>query len=120
MKRLTIFAMVALCGYTGALFSFSTTATGIRLQLRKRVQPGPGGAWQPITMDKTIQPSQTAIVICDMWDRHWCDGATNRVEKLARKMEPVLDRARAPVSRERPGCGAAKEPDSGNQAAATD
>jgi hypothetical protein len=46
-------------------------------------------------MEKTIEPSQTAIVICDMWDRHWCDGATDRVEKLARKMEPVLERARA-------------------------
>lgn len=93
MKRLAISAMVVFCVCAGALFSFSTNATGIQLQLRKRVESG--GTWQPVTIDRTIKPSQTAIVICDMWDRHWCDGATNRVEKLARKMEPVLDRARA-------------------------
>jgi nicotinamidase-related amidase len=95
MKNLAISAAVVLCVYTGALFSFSAATTDIHLQLRKRVESGAGGAWRPVTINQTLQPSQTAIVICDMWDRHWCDGATNRVEKLARKMEPVLERARA-------------------------
>ena len=30
-----------------------------------------------------------------MWDKHWCKGATTRVEGLARRMEPVLEQARA-------------------------
>ncbi|HXE12620.1 MAG TPA: isochorismatase family protein [Bryobacteraceae bacterium] len=95
MKSLAISAVFVLCMYAGALFSFSTAAKDIHLQLRKRVESGAGGAWRPVTINRTLQLSQTAIVICDMWDRHWCDGATNRVEKLARKMEPVLERARA-------------------------
>ncbi|NLH42753.1 MAG: hypothetical protein GX448_13025, partial [Planctomycetes bacterium] len=31
---------------------------------------------------------QTAIIICDMWDQHWCKGATERVAELA----PVINR----------------------------
>ncbi len=27
--------------------------------------------------------SQTAIIICDMWDKHWCSGATKRVIEMA-------------------------------------
>lgn len=44
---------------------------------------------------RTLPVSQTAIVICDMWDKHWCSGATRRVAALAVKMAPVLDAARA-------------------------
>ena len=31
--------------------------------------------------------SQTAIIICDMWDQHWCSRATERVAELA----PAID-----------------------------
>jgi nicotinamidase-related amidase len=29
-----------------------------------------------------------------MWDKHWCTGATNRVEQITKRMEPVLEEAR--------------------------
>jgi len=45
--------------------------------------------------EASLPISQTAILICDMWDKHWCSGATGRVEALAHKMAPVLDAARA-------------------------
>ena len=51
--------------------------------------------WTVASFDQTIPSNQTAIVICDMWDKHWCKGATTRVEGLARRMEPVLEEARA-------------------------
>lgn len=37
----------------------------------------------------------TAIIVCDMWDRHWCSGATQRVDELAPVMNGVLKAARA-------------------------
>jgi nicotinamidase-related amidase len=46
----------------------------------------------------TIQnwtPAQTAIIICDMWDRHWCPDATSRVAEIAPAMNEVLNIARA-------------------------
>ncbi len=39
--------------------------------------------------------SHTAIVICDMWDKHWCSGASRRVDALAAQMNPVIEKARA-------------------------
>ncbi|MCC7153454.1 MAG: cysteine hydrolase family protein [Bryobacterales bacterium] len=42
-----------------------------------------------------LDPSKTAIIICDMWDKHWCRGATERVGALVERMNPVLIKARA-------------------------
>lgn len=51
--------------------------------------------WQ--TVEKTVawNPKKTALVICDMWDRHWCEGATRRVGELAPRMNEVVKKARA-------------------------
>ncbi len=48
-------------------------------------------------VEKTLrwQPKQTAIVICDMWDQHWCKCATRRVAEMAPKMNAVVKAARA-------------------------
>ena len=32
--------------------------------------------------------------VCDMWDKHWCTGATQRVAGLVTKMAPFLETAR--------------------------
>jgi nicotinamidase-related amidase len=39
-------------------------------------------------------PNETAIVICDMWDKHWCDDATARVAEFAPVLNKVLTIAR--------------------------
>ena len=65
------------------------------LALQIRVQPFKSSdAWQPVTIHERFAPAESAIVICDMWDKHWCRGATGRVEDLARRMDPVLRQAR--------------------------
>jgi nicotinamidase-related amidase len=96
MKYAAAAMTLALSGCMGAFLSIaSTTSTDLHLKLRRLVESGGAdGPWRPVSLNKTLQSSQAAIVICDMWDRHWCDGATQRVEQLARKMEPVLERAR--------------------------
>lgn len=40
------------------------------------------------------KPSETAIIICDMWDKHWCAGATRRVAEMAPALNEVLNIAR--------------------------
>jgi alpha-L-fucosidase len=40
------------------------------------------------------KPAETAIIVCDMWDRHWCDSATARVAEMAPVMNEVLTTAR--------------------------
>jgi len=39
-------------------------------------------------------PAETAIIICDMWNEHWCQGATQRVAELAPVMNRVVTEAR--------------------------
>ena len=37
----------------------------------------------------------TAIIVCDMWDQHWCKSAAARVNELAGPMNAMLEGARA-------------------------
>jgi len=67
----------------------------LTLHLRRRVRSFiSGDDWRVINLQEQVPVGSTAIVICDMWDRHWCSGATARVNALARQMAPVIDRAR--------------------------
>ena len=37
---------------------------------------------------------ETAMIICDMWDQHWCTGATRRVAEMAPLMNEIVAIAR--------------------------
>lgn len=37
---------------------------------------------------------QTTVIICDMWDKHWCNGATKRVGEMIPKMNTFIDTLR--------------------------
>ena len=39
-------------------------------------------------------PRETAIVICDMWDDHWCKGAARRVAEMAPTLDATIAEAR--------------------------
>ncbi|PYL01487.1 MAG: isochorismatase [Verrucomicrobia bacterium] len=68
----------------------------IKLKLRTRVETFKGsGVWDEVTMMKEVPVAEVAIIICDMWDKHWCDGATERCGALANKMAPVIRAGRA-------------------------
>src|SRR5213593_1815722 len=40
------------------------------------------------------QASRTALIIVDMWDKHWCQGASDRVAELAPRMNRFVAAAR--------------------------
>src|SRR5262249_47492696 len=68
----------------------------LRLNLRTRVEAFKGsGDWTEITLPKDIPVRETAIIICDMWDQHWCPTASKRCAELAKKMAPVIAAAQA-------------------------
>ena len=93
MIRRIILSAILACAYAMAADAPSGT---IRLHLRTRVEPFKGsGDWQEMYVERAVPVARTAIVICDMWDKHWCSGATRRVGELAERMAPVLDQARA-------------------------
>lgn len=41
-----------------------------------------------------LDPKKTAVVVCDMWDDHWCQAASKRCAALAKQAEPVLKACR--------------------------
>jgi nicotinamidase-related amidase len=68
----------------------------LHLNLRTRVEPFKGsGAWDEVLLRKDLPGRETAIILCDMWDKHWCPTASERCAALAQKMVPVLAAARA-------------------------
>ncbi|MBN8248616.1 MAG: ThuA domain-containing protein [Verrucomicrobia bacterium] len=51
--------------------------------------------WVPVDRTTSWDPAHTAVVVCDMWDRHHCPDATERVGEMAPRMNEVLRAARA-------------------------
>jgi len=51
-------------------------------------------AYEPAYETVRWAPGKTALVICDMWDRHWCKGAEKRVAEMAPEMNRLVARAR--------------------------
>jgi alpha-L-fucosidase len=50
--------------------------------------------WEQVTNHVRWEPSRTAVVICDMWNQHWCNGATARVAEMAPRMNDVITELR--------------------------
>jgi nicotinamidase-related amidase len=96
--RTSVFFLLALCISMVALPNSSATDGIVEMHIKLRSWIHPfvnSNDWTAASFEQTIPSNQIAIIICDMWDKHWCRGATTRVEDLARKMEPLLEQARA-------------------------
>jgi nicotinamidase-related amidase len=76
--------------------SSMTTSRSLTLHTRHRVPSAAPNAGAFQTVDKTItcDPTKTALIVCDMWDAHWCQGAARRVVELAGPMNALVQRAR--------------------------
>ncbi len=65
------------------------------LHVRTRVEdPKGSGKFQVVEKEVRWDGRKTAIVICDMWDQHWCKGATARVAEMAPRMNDLITAAR--------------------------
>ena len=59
----------------------------LNLTLRSRPKSAGGGA-QPTESPLSIGANRVGVIVCDMWDHHWCAGAERRVGEIA----PVMNR----------------------------
>lgn len=70
-------------------------AADIAINVRSRVELFKGsGDWREVSLPQSLAVDKTAVLICDMWDKHWCSGATARVNGLVARMAPFVDAAR--------------------------
>jgi nicotinamidase-related amidase len=66
----------------------------LKLTLRSRVK-GDGDRWNVVEKKVSWDPKKTALIICDMWDDHWCKSAAKRVAEMAGPLNEVVKKARA-------------------------
>ncbi len=90
-----LFSFVAGAGLLIASHLVALAGESIALHTRSRTRPAADATTPPI-VEKQVQwdPTRTAVVVCDMWDKHHCPDATERVGEMAPRMNEVLKVAR--------------------------
>ncbi len=66
----------------------------LKAQTRRAAKTSAGDSFQPTIRGLKWQPSQTAVIVCDMWDLHHCLNATRRGGEMAPRMNNLLKQAR--------------------------
>ncbi|HWX19830.1 MAG TPA: isochorismatase family protein [Candidatus Binatia bacterium] len=74
-----------------ALAGLVAAAAPLELNLRRLVRTEPGqDQWKTVETRAEWAPAGTAVVLCDMWNQHWCKGATARVKEMAPRMNQLV------------------------------
>src|SRR5438445_13348292 len=68
----------------------------LQLTLRSRVMAkgNPAAEYKVVEKQVVWDAKNTALIICDMWDDHWCKSAARRVAELAGPMNDAVKAAR--------------------------
>src|SRR5690554_787431 len=64
------------------------------MQFKGRSMVRSGEDWKVENNTLNWKTEETAIIICDMWDEHWCKGMTSRVTEMAPKINELIHQAR--------------------------
>ncbi len=74
-----------------------TAPSQLQLSLRSREKASDAANAGFVLKQKKVawDPTKTALIICDMWDDHWCKSAARRVAEMAGPMNAVVKAARA-------------------------
>jgi len=74
---------------------FSYGDQTITLNMRTRTEKTPGNnQWQEETIVKDFDTERIALLICDVWEKHWCKTMTTRTERIAYKAAPIVESLR--------------------------
>ena len=66
------------------------------LRSRKLVRNAQGyTVWEVADVPTTLLTSETVLVLCDVWDNHWCRGAVERLAALLPGMNEVVKSLRS-------------------------
>lgn len=67
----------------------------LQISMQKRIPSDlEEGSWYIANEIQEWESSETAIIICDMWNQHWCKGVEARVKEMAPFMNYVISIAR--------------------------
>ena len=66
----------------------------LKLELRSQRRSDSSEVWARTTEQQTWAAAETAVIVCDVWDKHHCLNAVRRLEEFAPRMNDVLKDAR--------------------------
>ncbi len=72
---------------------FSQTSIDVELRFQRVTEGGDGG-FAAHSRDEKWLASETAIIVCDVWDYHHCLNAVRRLEQFVPRLDEVLTEAR--------------------------
>lgn len=99
MQRIALIGLIVVLTVLGlsTARSMSSVDAPLKLHLRSLVADDAANEDPEYHVaEETVEwdPRKTALIICDMWDDHWCRGAAARVGELADPMNRLVRRAR--------------------------
>lgn len=89
----SLLGSIALIG-TLVMTSNMSAADALHLKLRSRSKSD-NGSLAVVEKQADWQAKETALIICDMWDDHWCKSAARRVVEMAGPLNEIVKQARA-------------------------
>jgi nicotinamidase-related amidase/type 1 glutamine amidotransferase len=89
------FAIGALCAALVAAAEPQNGVLDLTLRSRAPLDRNGGDQFRVAFTPTRWRSDQTAIIICDMWDKHWCPAATARVGELAPRIDQFVAACRA-------------------------
>ncbi|MBL8815035.1 MAG: ThuA domain-containing protein [Planctomyces sp.] len=95
MRQFELWGTAALLFILACGGSAASASDLLTLPARTRVETEPGSKrWHSLTKQLEWKAEETAIVVCDMWDNHWCENSARRVSEMAPHMNRVIHAAR--------------------------
>lgn len=91
-RRLVIVAGILAAAWGGAVAAAADDGRTLALPFRSRrlVTDDQGyRVWKVETVERAVPAAETALVLCDVWDNHWCRGANERLAKLLPRMNAL-------------------------------
>jgi nicotinamidase-related amidase len=80
--------------WASALVAMTTSTWAANLKLSLRQQAKENGNAKAKTEQVSWKAKKTALIICDMWDDHWCKSAARRVGEMAPSLNDTVKAAR--------------------------
>lgn len=72
--------------------AFPSIAAEDSIDFTARVRPGRENLDVLVArVPKSWEPRKTAVIICDMWNKHWCQGATSRGAEIAPRINELCN-----------------------------
>jgi nicotinamidase-related amidase len=86
--------VLLLCTVVGCNLKKESSASNETIQFTGRSKVRALENWKTESNKMAWKTKETAIIICDMWDEHWCKGMTAKVAEMAPKINELSSAAR--------------------------